>query len=74
MGEMSANGVSVGIRAEFVVAAAHVLNKSVSGTDHSGRAKLFEAAHRPQSSLESTMICFDQVIAVLLSEMAGSGH
>jgi hypothetical protein len=37
---MSANGVSVGIRAEFVVAAAHVLNKSVSGTDHSGRASL----------------------------------
>src|SRR5437763_7398648 len=64
----------VGIRAEFVVAAAHVLDKSVSGTDHSGRTKLFKAAHRPQSSLESPMICFEAVITVLLSEMASSGH
>ena len=30
----------VGIRAEFVVAAAHVLDKGVSGADHSSRAKL----------------------------------
>src|ERR1044072_331697 len=64
----------VGIRAEFVVAAAHVLDKSVSGTDHSGRTQLFEATHRPQSSLEPPMICFDEVIAVLLSEVARSGH
>lgn len=55
------------------MAAAHVLDKSVSGADHSGRTKLFEAAHRPQSSLESPIICFDKVIAVLLSEMASSG-
>src|SRR5437763_6075164 len=60
----------VGVRAEFVVAAAHVLNKSVSGANHSSRTKLFEAAHRPQSSLESPMMCFDTIIAVLLSEMA----
>jgi hypothetical protein len=64
----------VGIQTEFVVASTYVLDKSVSGADHSGRTKLFEAAHRPQSSLEPTMICFDQVIAVLLGEMAGSGH
>jgi hypothetical protein len=64
----------VGIRAEVVVAAAHVLDKSVSGANHSGRTQLFEAAHWPQSSLEPTMICFDEVIAVLLSEMARSGH
>ncbi len=64
----------VGIRAEFVMAAAHVLNKSVSGANHSSKTKLFEAAHRPQSRLESPMICFDNIIAVLLSEMASSGH
>jgi hypothetical protein len=46
----------VDIRAEFVVAAAHVLDKGVSGADHSSRAQLFEAAHRPQPSLESSMI------------------
>src|ERR687884_928463 len=64
----------VGIRAEFVVTAAHVLDKSVSGADHSSRTKLFKAAHRPQSSLESPMTCSDRVIAVLLSKMASSGH
>ena len=56
------------------MAAAQVLDEGVSGADHSGRAQLFEAAHRPQSSLESPMICFDAVIAVLLGEMTGSGH
>jgi hypothetical protein len=29
---------------------------------------------RPQPGLESSMICFDKVIAVLLGDMAGSGH
>lgn len=64
----------VDIRAEFVVAAAQVLDEGVSGTDHSGRAKLFEAAHRPQPSLESSMICFDKVIGIPLGDMTGSGH
>jgi len=64
----------VGIRAEFVVAAAHVLDKSVSGANHPSRTQPFKATHRPQSSLEPPMICFDDVIAILLSEMAGSGH
>jgi hypothetical protein len=52
----------VDIRSEFVVAAADVLDEGVSGADHSGRAKLFEAAHQPQPSLEPPMICFDNVI------------
>jgi len=64
----------VGIRAEFIVTPAHVLNNSVSRADHPDRAKLFKAAHRPQPSLESTMISFDEVIAVLLSDMASSRH
>lgn len=37
----------VSFRAKFVVAPAHVLNKSVSGADHLDRAQLFKAAHRP---------------------------
>ena len=53
------------IRAEFMVAGAQVLDEGVSGADHSGRAKLFEAVHRPQPSLESPMTCFDKVIGVL---------
>ena len=46
----------------------------MSGADHSDTAKLFKAAHRPQPGLEPTMICFDKVITVLLSDMASSGH
>jgi hypothetical protein len=46
---------------ELVVATSEVLDEGVSGADHSGGAKLFEAAHRPQPSLESPMICFDEV-------------
>jgi hypothetical protein len=46
----------VGIRAKFVMAAAHILDKSVSPADHSGRTKLFKAAHWPQPGLESPMI------------------
>src|SRR5947209_19319462 len=62
------------IHAELVVATSEVLDEGVSGADDSGRAKLFEAAHRPQPSLESPMICFDKVIGVLLGDVAGSGH
>ena len=62
------------IHAELVVATSEVLDEGVSGADHSGRAKLFEAAHRPQPSLESPMICFDKVIGVLLGDVAGSRH
>ena len=53
----------VGIRAEFVVAAAHVLNKSVSGANHSGRTQLFEAAHRPQPSLELKLNDLELILA-----------
>ena len=45
--------------AEFVVAAAEVLDECVSGTDHAGRAEPFEATHRPESGLESFMIGLD---------------
>ncbi len=61
-------------RAKFVVTPAHVLNKSVSGADHSDRAQLFKATHQPQPGLKPIMICFDKVITALLSDMASSGH
>ena len=50
------------IHAELVVATSEVLDEGVSGADHPGGAKLFEAAHRPQPGLESPIICFDRVI------------
>jgi hypothetical protein len=64
----------VGIHAEFVVAAAQVLDEGVPGADHSGRAELFEAAHRSQSGLESAMVSFDEIIDVLLCDVAGGGQ
>jgi hypothetical protein len=64
------------IHAELVVATSEVLeeDEGVSGVDHPGGAKLFEAAHRPQRSLESPMICFDAVIGVLLGDVTGGRH
>jgi hypothetical protein len=38
------------------VAAAEVLDEGVPGTDDLGRAEPFESAHRPQPSLEPSMI------------------
>ena len=64
----------VEFHAEFVVAAAEVLDERVSSTDHSGRAEPFEAAHRPQSGLEPSMIGFDRIIPVLLGDMARGGQ
>jgi hypothetical protein len=46
---------SVDIPAEFVVAAAEVLDEGVPGTDHSCRAGSFQAAHRPQQGLQALM-------------------
>ena len=60
----------VEFHAEFVVAAADVLDECVSGTDHAGRAEPFEATHWPQSGLESSMIGLDRIISVLLHNMA----
>jgi hypothetical protein len=63
----------IGIQSEFVVATAEILDERMSGTDHPCRAELFQATHRPQRSLEPTMIGFDRVIGVLLGDVAGSG-
>ena len=56
--------------AEFVVAAADVLDECVSGADHAGRAEPFEATHWPKSGLEASMIGLDGIIPVLLHNMA----
>jgi hypothetical protein len=60
----------VEFHAEFVVAAADVLDECVSGADHAGRAEPFEATHRPESALESSMIRLDRIIPVLLHDVA----
>jgi hypothetical protein len=65
--------VSADLDTKLVVAAADILDEGVPCADHSGGAQLFEAAHRPQSSFESSMICFDAVIAVLLGEVQAAG-
>jgi hypothetical protein len=57
------------VGSEFVEAAAEVLDKGVSGGDHRGRAEPLQAAHRPESGLESAMVGFDGVRGVLLGHM-----
>jgi hypothetical protein len=60
----------VEFHAEFVVAAAEVLDECVSGADHAGRAEPFEATHGPESRLESSMVGLDWIIPVLLHDVA----
>jgi len=60
----------VGIDAEFVVAAAEVLEERVAGADHAGGAQPFESAHRPHSGLEPSMIGFEGIVRVLRHDMA----
>jgi hypothetical protein len=60
--------------AQFVVAAADVLDECVSSTDHAGRAEPFEATHWPESRLQSSMIGLDRIIPVLLRDMAREKH
>jgi hypothetical protein len=59
----------VEFHAEFVVAAAEVLDECVSGADHTGRAEPFEATHGPESGLERSMVGLDRIIPVLLHDV-----
>ena len=59
---------------EFVVAAADVLDEGVPGADHPCAAESFQAAHWPQSGLQSAVVGFDGVIRVLVQDMAGGGQ
>ena len=65
---------SVGIHAEFVVAAVEVLDECVPGTEHSCRAESCQAAHGPQSGRQKPVIGFDGVICVLLGDVARGGY
>ena len=64
----------MGIGAEFVVAAAEVLDECVTGADHAGGAEPFESAHRPDSGLEPSMIGLKGIVRVLLHDMARGGQ
>jgi hypothetical protein len=48
----------IGIQADFVVAAAQVLNERMPSANHSGRAEPFEPTHWSQPGLEPAMIGF----------------
>ena len=64
----------IGVQAEFVVAAAQVLDERMSSANHSGRAKPFQPTHRSQPALEPTMIGFDGIVRVLLHDVARGGQ
>ena len=62
------------IQAEYVVAAAEILDERVASSDHSCRTESFEAAHRPEPSLQAAMVGFYGVVGVLLGDMARRGQ
>jgi hypothetical protein len=64
----------IGIHAEFVVAAAEVLDERVPCADDPGEAEPFGTAHRPQPGLQPAMIGLDRMIRVLLPTVAGGGQ
>ena len=64
----------IGVQAEFVVAAAQVLDECMPSANHSGRAEPFQPTHRSEPGLEPTMIGFDRVVRVLLRDVARGGQ
>ena len=54
------------------MAASEVLDKRVAGDEHGCRAVAFEAAHGPQPSFQSTVICLDAVVGVLRRVVTGA--
>src|SRR5829696_4175643 len=54
---------------EFVVAAAEVLHEGMAGCESCRRAEAFQSAHGPQPGLQSAVIGFDPVVAVLLGDV-----
>ena len=51
-----------GVGAEFVVAAAEVLDERVSADDDARGAVGLEAAHRADPGFEATVVAFDAVV------------
>src|SRR5436305_1975727 len=56
---------------DVVMSAAQVLHERVTGGHRANRAVAFEAAHRPQSGFEPTVVCLDRIIAVLMHSVQG---
>ncbi len=52
----------VGVDAEFVVAAANVLDECLPGADRLGGTDAFQSTHRPQAGLELAVVGFDPVV------------
>jgi hypothetical protein len=70
-GECRCNPVpGIDVDAEFVVAAAQVLDEAVSGADHPGRAEPFQPSHWPQPRFQPAVVGFDRVVRVLLGSNA----
>lgn len=51
---------------DVIVPAAQVLDDRMTGRYRADRAVPFQAAHRPQSGFEPTVICLNRIIGVLL--------
>jgi hypothetical protein len=64
----------IGIKTEFVVVAAEVLDEGVPSADYLCSAEPFDTTHRSQPSLQSAVIVFDGVARVLLHHMTGGGQ
>jgi len=62
------------VDAEFVVTAAQVLNEGVPGGDGAQGAIAFQAAHRPQPSLEPPVVGLHRVVSVPVGDVAGGGQ
>jgi hypothetical protein len=58
-----------GVSGDFVVSAAEVLHEGMSSGDHGGGPEAFEPTHRPQPSLQPTVIGFYPIVCVLLGDM-----
>ena len=53
---------------DLVVAAAQILHERVTGRDGTQRPQGLQSAHRPQPSLEPTVVGFHRVVRVLLED------
>jgi hypothetical protein len=60
-----------GFGGEFVVAAAEVLDEGVSAGDHRCRPRALKSPHRAEPGLQSAVVGFDAVVAVLLGDVRG---
>ena len=62
-----------GVGSEFIVAAAEVLHKPMSGCQHPRGPVAFDSAHRPQPRFQPPVIGLDRVIRLALHGVQGRG-